>query len=110
MKNRQSQVTDVTQRTGTITRRARDKHSDWGGMVGLSQKAQRDAGLNSETYVVPFTGVIKLSILITDDIYLNKHLCKVIKCSFLTVSSILHIRSIILSTARPRFANSAMIT
>ena len=45
MKNRKSHVTDVTRRTATLTRRDRDKHSEWGGIAGLSQKLCRDAGL-----------------------------------------------------------------
>ena len=36
IKNGKSHVTDVTRRTTNIT--GRDKHSEWGGMAGLSQK------------------------------------------------------------------------
>ena len=34
MKNRKSQVTDVTWRTATLSRRNQDKQSDCGGMHG----------------------------------------------------------------------------
>jgi len=36
MKNGKSHVTDVTRRAANLTRR--DKHTEWGGMAGLSQK------------------------------------------------------------------------
>lgn len=36
MKMRQSQITDVTRRTATLTRRDRDKHSESGGIAGLT--------------------------------------------------------------------------
>lgn len=45
MKMRQSQITDVTRRTATLTRRNRDKHSEWGGIVGLTQNGWQDSGL-----------------------------------------------------------------
>jgi len=38
MKNGKSHVAEVTRRTGTLTRRDRDKYSDWGRMAMLSQK------------------------------------------------------------------------
>ena len=38
MKNRKSLVTDITRRNTNLTRRDQDKHSELGGMAGLSQK------------------------------------------------------------------------
>ena len=34
-----------TRRTATLTRRDRDKHSEWGGIAGLTQKGWQDSGL-----------------------------------------------------------------
>ena len=41
MKSSKSQVTDVTRRPVTLIRRGLDKHSEWGGMAGYSQKRGR---------------------------------------------------------------------
>ena len=39
---KKSQITDFMRRTATLTRRDRNKHSEWGGIAGLTQKGMRD--------------------------------------------------------------------
>jgi len=52
MKNRKYHFTDVMQRTAALTRWDLDKHSEWGGMVRLSQKYWC-LFRNEEAYVGP---------------------------------------------------------
>ena len=41
MKNRKSHIEDVTRRTGTLTRRDRDKYSEWGQDGDVEPKIER---------------------------------------------------------------------
>ena len=50
MKNRKSHVTDVKRRATTLTRRDQNKHPEWNGMAGSSQKQWLDAGLKNTIY------------------------------------------------------------
>ena len=45
VKNGKSHVTDVTRRTATVTRRVRDKYSNWGWLVGLKDLALNSGGM-----------------------------------------------------------------